>query len=215
MKEDVLAVRKKIFQYFKNKASSYEGKISKGLKKYRIDQSFYASRSFETSNEEELFESVLNSQIIYIGDFHTFEQNVRNVLRIMRMLAEAKAPYILALEMVDAKFQNLIDAYHTGFITDLEFLEGITYHESWRFPWSHYKLLFDEARKHLSNIIGINSQGSLLARDKFAAKQLEKLLEENPDHKIIVFFGEYHICQNKIPDLLEKKIGEEVPSEFR
>lgn len=210
MKEDVLAVRKKIFHYFKNKAATYEGKISKGLKKYRADQSRYASRPFTASNEEELFESVLNSQIIYIGDFHTFEQNIRNVLRIMRKLAEVKSPYILAIEMVDAKFQNLIDAYHTGFITDLEFLEGTTYHESWRFPWTHYKLLFDEARKHLSNIIGINSEGTLLSRDKFAAKKIEELLEENPDHKIIVFFGEYHICQNKIPDLLEKRVGEEV-----
>lgn len=212
MKIDVLNARKKIFEYFKAKASSYEGKSSKELKLYRKDQTTYAERPFAPSTEVELLNSVLNSDVVYIGDYHTFEQNVRGVLRIMRKLHQGDVPYILAVEMIDAKFQNVIDAYHTGFLTDLEFLDAVTYHESWRFPWTHYKLLFDEARKHLSNIYGLNTSGNLIARDKFAAKKIDELMQKYPQHKIIVFYGEYHICENKIPKLLEDRLHKKVPA---
>lgn len=202
MKLEIINLRKKFFENLKHKALAYEGGQSLELKSYQKDQNKYSQREFEASNIEELINSVSQSNTIYLGDFHTFDQNIRNVLRILKVLLNKNNNCIVALEMVDAKYQFYIDTYLEGHITDLEFLESIDYNESWRFPWSHYKLIFELAKEHDIKIIGLNTTGTLSQRDAFAAKLI--LTTHNNYHKaqVLVVYGELHISPNKIPQLV-------------
>lgn len=175
------------------------------LSQYLKDQENYSKRNFTLSSIDELTNSVKNSQAIFLGDFHTFDQNIRNVLRIIKVLLSENKNCTLALEMVNAKYQLFIDAFLEGHITDLEFLESINYHESWRFPWSHYKLIFELAKQFQIKVIGINKSGSLSHRDEYAANRLHELFEEDPDRKLLVLYGELHITKDKIPALLKLK----------
>jgi hypothetical protein len=206
LKSDLIKLRKKIFTNLRSKAYGYEGNLSIELKKYRRDLHNFAQRSFSKTTFSQLKKRVSNSDIVYIGDFHTFDQNIRNVLRIMKVLISQKDKCIIALEMVDAQFQIFIDAYLSGHITDLEFLESINYHDSWRFPWTHYKLIFELAREHQIKIIGINTHGNLTHRDTFAAKACARALQNNQAHKLMVLYGELHLSPNKIPALMEKQL---------
>tara|TARA_Y100000780_G_scaffold232595_1_gene268757 strand:- start:58217 stop:59746 length:1530 start_codon:yes stop_codon:yes gene_type:complete len=182
-----------------------EGSVSEELKSYREDQLSYSQRPFSSSNIEDLKKSVLTSNVVYLGDFHTFDQNIRNVLRILRVAAQENRKCIIALEMVDAKFQYCIDAYMEGHLTELEFLESVQYHESWRFPWTHYKLIFELAKETGARILGINTTGGLTERDVFAANVLAQTLEKEPSTHILVVYGELHISPNKIPKLLSSR----------
>jgi uncharacterized iron-regulated protein len=206
VKSELVNLRKKIFNYIKSKAYGYEGKVSPELKKYQKDQRLFAKRKFEKSNFNQLKNSVSKADIIYLGDFHTFDQNIRNVLRILKVLISEKSQCIVALEMVEAQFQLYIDAYLGGHITDLEFLESINYHDSWRFPWTHYKLIFELAKEHSIKIIGINTGGNLLQRDEFAADVCDHALKSHPGHKLLVVYGELHISPNKIPEMVKAKL---------
>lgn len=208
VKSKIYQLRKKIFQHIKSKAYGYEGALSKELKKYQQDQRIHAKRPFKKSSYQQLKTRVSNSNIIYLGDFHTFDQNIRNVLRLLKVLISEKSSCIIALEMVDSKYQLFIDTYLSGHITDLEFLESINYHDSWRFPWTHYKLIFELAKEHSIKIIGINTQGNLLHRDEFAASVCERTLKRNPEHKLLVLYGELHLCTDKIPLLVKKRLPE-------
>lgn len=206
LKSDLTKLRKKVFQNLKTKAYGYEGQLSKELKKYRKDLHHFAQRSFTKTTFNQLKKSVSYSDVLYIGDFHTFDQNIRNVLRIMKVLIAEKKKTVIALEMVEAQFQIYIDTYLTGHITDLEFLESINYHDSWRFPWTHYKLIFELAREHQIKIIGINTRGNLTHRDQFAAETLARIIKTHSNHKLMVLYGELHLSPNKIPALLKKQI---------
>lgn len=206
IKSKIYKLRKKIFNNIKAKAYGYEGEVSKDLKRYQRDQKKYSKRSFKKSNFGQLKQRVSSADIIYLGDFHTFDQNIRNVLRLLKVLISEKSQCIIALEMVDAKFQLYIDTYLQGYITDLEFLESINYHDSWRFPWTHYKLIFELAKEHSIKIIGINTQGNLIQRDVFAATTCQRAIENNPDHKLLVLYGELHIGPDKIPLLVKNKL---------
>ena len=206
LKSDLTKLRKKIFTNLKTKAYGYEGDLSSELKKYRRDLHRFAKRGFSPTTFNQLKKSVSKADIVYLGDFHTFDQNIRNVLRIMKVLITERNQCIIALEMVDAQFQIFIDAYLSGHITDLEFLESINYHDSWRFPWTHYKLIFELAREHHIKIIGINTRGNLTHRDRFAAKACARALEVNKAHKLMVLYGELHLSPNKIPALMKKEI---------
>lgn len=198
VKSDIIALRRKIFSYLKKKALSYETNLSKEFVKYHKDQVQFSNRDFFPSSMDELQKSIIKSQVVYLGDFHTFDQNLRNVLRILKVLIKRKKKCILAVEMVDAKFQFYIDTYLKGHLTDLEFLECIDYHESWRFPWTHYKLIFEMAKSNYITIIGLNTEGSLSERDEFASKILANSIKAtNVPH--VVLYGEVHIAHNKIP----------------
>lgn len=173
------------------------------LNDYLNDQIKYSKRKFKITEMDSLADRVLKSDIIYLGDFHTFDQNIRNVLRIVKIIITEKSDCILALEMVSHKHQMYIDAYLEHHITDLEFLELINYHSSWRFPWTHYRLIFELAKKHKLKVIALNTEGSLHERDVFASKLLKATHLENPDSPLLVLYGELHITKNKIPALLK------------
>ena len=199
MKLEIIELRKRIYNHLKTKALAYEGGQSLELKQYQKDQTKSSMRDFESSNIEELTDSVINSDIIYLGDFHTFDQNIRNVLRILKVVINEKNNCIVALEMVDARYQFYIDTYLEGHITDLEFLESINYHDSWRFPWSHYKLIFELAKEHNIKIIGLNTTGTLSERDEFAANLIFNTNRSYSGAQVLVVYGELHISPNKIP----------------
>ena len=180
MKLEITNLRRKIYEHLKQKALGHEGGQSKELKAYQKDQENFSLREFQASNIDELLNSVSNSKTIYLGDFHTFDQNIRNVLRILKVLINKSNDCIVALEMVDARYQFYIDTYLEGHITDLEFLESIDYHDSWRFPWTHYKLIFELAKEHNIKIIGLNTAGTLSERDKFAAGLIQRTHKSYP-----------------------------------
>lgn len=207
MKSRILKLRKKIFNNLKSKAFSYEEENTE-LTNYLAEQTNAAKRKFNISNIEDLSSAVLNSQVIYLGDFHTFDQNIRNVLRIVRYILSVEDEITLGLEMVSKDHQLYIDAYVEGHLTDLEFLECINYSHSWRFPWTHYKLIFELAKKHKLKVLGLNTKGSLIERDKYAADVIHKTLKECDTSKMLVLYGELHITPTKIPRLLKEKLPE-------
>ena len=201
---ELIKLRKKIFKHFKTKAMDLEGGHSSQMKRYQKDQKKFAQRNFSPTTFEDLQSSVLKNRVIFLGDFHTFEQNTRSVLRIIRYLQKESHSVVLALEMVDAENQIYIDAYLDGHITELEFLDSINYHQSWRFPWNHYKLIFDLAKDGQIKIKGINCKGTLKERDQFATQKINKICQQFPNSKVLTLYGELHISPNKLPAMLKK-----------
>jgi|GEM_PF-1016688 len=195
----LIPFQEKIYRHMKTKASSFEGRFSKQHIEYIRYQYKESKRKFKLSNEEKLFISIAKSQVVYLGDFHTFDQSTKNLERILRVLTEGKAQITLGMEMVHARYQIEIDRYMNHLISEQEFLSGIDYHESWRFPWGHYKTIFDFARKSKIRVVGLNSDGELTKRDEFAAKRIVEILSQNPNSTVIALFGELHITQKKLP----------------
>ncbi len=149
-----------------------------------------------------------SSDIIYLGDFHTFDQNIRNVLRVLKVIASGEKECAIGLEMVHARHQICLDAYMSEQLTELEFLESIQYHDSWRFPWTHYKLIFELAKEHNIRMIALNTDGTLASRDAYAANILVDNLGLAPVAQIVVVYGELHISGEKIPALVKSKMGD-------
>tara|TARA_Y100000590_G_scaffold259270_2_gene291021 strand:- start:33553 stop:35124 length:1572 start_codon:yes stop_codon:yes gene_type:complete len=188
----------------KRKASEFEVEESEQLKNFKTNQKELASRDFKESNIEELIESIKSSQLIFLGDFHTFDQQSKNLERLLRTLMEKKEKLLLGVEFVNQNKQDAIDQFSNQTITAMEFLEMVNYSESWRFPWHVYKPFFEMARKGEVEIFALNTVGSLEERDANAALKIRQILEDNPDAKLLVFFGELHITPNKLPQRVKE-----------
>lgn len=117
--------------------------------------------------------------------------------RLLRILEGQKI--ILGVEFVYQEYQEYLDFYLNHLITELEFLESVNYRESWRFPWTYYRHFFEMAMRNDFPIVALNSAGGLKDRDQCAALKIAELIKENPDSKILVLFGEYHIVADKLP----------------
>ncbi len=185
----------------KEKALGFEH-FSPQISDYRKEQQYYYQRNYELSHEREFISSIINSDFIMIGDIHTFDQNIRNVLRVMRYLNQNRSGFILGIEFVHYKNQVQLDSFLKNQMTDLEFLEGINYHDSWRFPWNHYKILFEFIKKHNIEVVALNSDGNIEERDHFCSQKLLEIKKQSPQKPILLLFGELHIIPNKIPKQL-------------
>ncbi|MBF0299604.1 MAG: ChaN family lipoprotein [Oligoflexia bacterium] len=208
-KSEIFNLHEKIYESTAKRAQELFGESSKDLQSYFKEQKKISAREFEIATHADIFNKIENSDIIFIADFHTFDRNVYNLEKIILHLNEKQLNFTLALEMVSHNNQKYIDSFLDNHITELEFLELINYNRSWRFPWAHYRKVFELAKTYNFKIIALNSRGSLNDRDNFAAKRiccsLERYSEESSSqvssslHKIIVFFGELHILPNKLP----------------
>ena len=128
---------KKIFKSLKSKAYDTESNLSEYLKEYKKDQNSYAKRSFTTSSKKQLFHAIDNSNIIYLGDFHTFDQSSKNLERILRFLTKSKNyKLVLGMELIHHKYQVAVDSFIDHQLTEMEFLDSIQYSESGKFPWN-------------------------------------------------------------------------------
>jgi uncharacterized iron-regulated protein len=200
------SIYRQIHDYIKKKALSFEATESKELKAYRQNLSKISRSTYQFSSIEKLLKACHESQIVYLGDFHTFDQSSKNLERILKSLQRKNKKFILCLEMVHADHQVYIDSFLTGNLTEREFLESIDYHQAWRFPWNHYRPLFELARKNKIPIMGINCRGSLKQRDEFAASMLATFLHIDPEARLMVMYGEYHIAHNKIPMEVRRRL---------
>jgi len=188
-----------LYHYVKKKAYSYEGRHGAKLKKYLVDQKYYSNRDFKATSYHEMLSAISNSNITYIGDFHTFDQSSKNIQRLIKRMLNNKKKFVLALELVHYQKQHYIDYFLKGSITELEFLESINYKDSWRFPWTHYRPLFKLAKETGFPILALNSDGDLSSRDQFAAQVIMRQYFQDTQTPILVLFGELHILPNKLP----------------
>lgn len=199
-------LREKYYKEIKKRALSFELNLSQELRRYQKDQKKLARRNFQLSDTQELLDKAKDSKYIFIGDFHTFEQYQKNALRFLKLLLKKKKKVCLALEMVSSDNQYFIDAYLNRQLTELEFLESIDYYETWRFPWSHYRHLFQLALDFNLPIIALNSEGNLSARDEHAANILANHSQEFKNYSYVTIFGELHILPDNLPNKLNSKL---------
>jgi hypothetical protein len=205
-----LTLQQRIYSYMKHKAQSFEGPISKDFRAYRTNQEKFSTRSFKLSSLKELVSSIERSHIVYLGDFHTFDQSSKNLQRLLKILMKHKHKLSLGVEFVDQEHQLAVDQFLAGLLTEGEFLEVIDYKESWRFPWTYYQVFFQLAREHQIEIIALNSAGTLKQRDNKAAEMISTYLHGKKDSIMLVLFGEYHIVPNKLPALVKKKMSKDL-----
>ncbi len=201
MKLNIKKSRLEIHRTTKKKALEYLEYIPEELKEYSKAMNSYESKAFSIVDISEILKSIHQSQVIYLGDFHTFDQSSKNLERLLKTFFTKTNNMAIGVEFVHIKHQKAIDNYLRNIITEREFLETINYKESWRFPWIHYKVFFQLAKENGFNIIALNSEGPLANRDKEAASVIAKNISNNQYQHFFVLFGELHILPDRLPKL--------------
>lgn len=172
------------------------------FEKYSSDEIEKYKKRINTSKkksitEEDLFLKIFSKKIIFVGDFHSYSQYQETFYRILTRSVQYDPNFCLALEMFFAEDQPILDKYLSGKISEKNFLKKINYEEKWSFPWSNYRKIVHFCKLNKIKIYGLNCQGTLIQRDKFAQKILKTINKQQK--KIFVLYGEMHLHSKKIP----------------
>lgn len=206
-RRELVAVQREALKSLQAELRDVLGPTPASLRRYQAEYERDFRGFRRLVSREELVLEVVRADLVYCGDFHTLGQAQRTPLRILRSIVERR-PVFLALEMVMARHQRVLDAFLAGEIQEREFLEAIDYARTWGFDWSHYRPLFELAREHHLPVQALNSRPyaekvGLAARDRFAARLIARLSLERPDALVFVLFGELHLAQGHLPARVE------------
>ena len=179
----------------------------KAINLYRKNYFRMLPKKWRKTSYQKLIQNLIKANIVYIGDFHTLDQNAKNLVVLLSELIKKKIKPTLAIEMIKAKDFPIIDAFIQRSITEKEFLGLLDYKQSWPFPWSIYRPILLFCRDYNLKVVPINTEGPLTQRDIKASQFICREFEEFPENPIIVFYGEFHLAKNKIPKLVTKKLS--------
>ena len=162
-------------------------------------------RSFQRiSTMSDLLSAVDDSDVVYVGDYHTLKQSQRSFLKLVQRTSARGRPTVLALEFVQGRFQGALDRYLSGRLSEARFLEEIHYAEHQVFDvWPHFRPVLELARSLRIPCVAIDllsHQGdSLQRRDVFAARQIAAALAL-PDHpRVLALIGQLHVAPAHLP----------------
>ncbi|MFH1226646.1 MAG: ChaN family lipoprotein [Planctomycetota bacterium] len=165
-------------------------------------------------SKAEMLDAVIQSDIVYLGDYHTLRQSQKALIRILEPILNSKftRPIIIGLEMFRAEHQIAIDRFLKGKIKDVGFLKSISYEKTWGFDWNHYKVLLNFAREHKIKVYGLNTRdikgkNTLARRDGIIAETIADTASKNPKALFLILFGDLHISENHLPRAVDEVFG--------
>ena len=176
------------------------------------------SREFESFESvctpNEISNEIRQANLVWIGDYHALPASQNYVVALLKELANTGEKPALAVEPVFARHQKVLESWLSGNISEQDFLDRIRYYEDWGCDWAGYKSIFDTARELQIPVYAVdchprNDMRSISRRDQGVARQIAKLIDKDPQRKMVVLFGESHLASNHLPArvraLLEKK----------
>ena len=155
-------------------------------------------------SREELDSLLRSAGILLVGDYHALAASQRFAATLVSQLRYSGRPLVLALEMVFARDQHILDEWSAGEITEGELRERIRFDVEWGYEWGPYAELLHAARAADARICGLDCmpRGDLRrisARDRHAATKLAELRASYPDARILALFGESHLAPSHLP----------------
>ena len=175
------------------------------------------SEATRTYREVDTFEGLLRharrADLIYVADYHTSPQAQKSFLKLMRRLSIQPADgLVVALEIVQGKYQRVLDQYLAGRL-DADTLRGrIGFDRMWPYDvWANYLPILECARERGHPVLALDSNraecDSLHGRDSYAGWRIAEQLHKTPNAKVMVLMGELHLAPPHLPDVVRSNVA--------
>ncbi|NMB99563.1 MAG: ChaN family lipoprotein [Thermoanaerobaculaceae bacterium] len=195
----------KLLKSIKRSIREVQGPEDKEIKSYYRSYASYLEkcRPKETSMDEFL-NSIRETRVLLVGDFHTLYQAQRQFLKILEFVEDQGIKPVVCLEMVFKKHQNILENLLKGNINSKDYIEKTDYFKTWGFDFVNYGKILDYLKAKQLQVYGINKNGSLEERDKFMAKDIAEARKKHSNEIIIALIGDLHIALSHLPRELSK-----------
>ncbi len=105
-----------------------------------------------------IVEKIRDREVVFIGESHTKYSHHVMQLEIIRRLYGLKGGMIIGMEMFQAPFQEHLDRYIGGEISEGELLRKTEYFKRWKYDYNLYRDILHFAREKKIPVIALNLQ---------------------------------------------------------
>ena len=117
-----------------------------------------------------------DANVIYLGEQHDRHRDREKQLEIIQALYRRNPRLAIGLEMFQRPYQQYLDAYIAGKITEAELREKTEFDQRWGFSWDSYATIFRFAQAHQIPLLALNTPSEVTR--KVARQGLESLNAE-------------------------------------
>jgi uncharacterized iron-regulated protein len=136
------------------------------------DKACGEQKNYISSFEEMLLE-LKRSNVVYLGEIHDQKEDHKNQLKIIQELYKQNPKIAIAMEMFQRPYQEIVNQYLSGKLTEKELLERSEYEKRWGFPWENYAPILKFAKERKLSVIALNTPAEITR--KVARQGLENL----------------------------------------
>lgn len=210
VRQAVLRLQRSVQRLMQAELRAFTGEATPAMERYEREYLREFRRQHSLASFGELIQAILETDLFFVGDYHTLRQSQDLARRLLERAAADDRPLVLAVEMVRQEHQAHLDAYMQGRIGDAEFLTRIQYRRTWNFDWENYKPLFETARRLGVSVVGINQarsgRRSLRERDDAIAAALVEAILERPAARLMVLVGDLHLAAPHLPRAVQVRL---------
>jgi uncharacterized iron-regulated protein len=134
----------------------------------------------------QLVPQIARANVIYLGETHDSAKDHEKQLKIIQELYKRNKRIAIAMEMFQRPFQNVINDYLAGKITEEELVKRTEYEQRWGFDWELYAPIMRFARENKIPVLATNTPAEITR--KVSRQGLESLTPE--ERKLIPPFSE-------------------------
>jgi uncharacterized iron-regulated protein len=109
-----------------------------------------------TSDLEGIIPALADKRVVLIGEIHDRYDHHLVQLEIIRRLHAINPRLAIGMEAFQQPFQQVLDEYVAGNLSEQELLRGTGYYQRWRFDYRLYAPILRYAREHRLPVIALN-----------------------------------------------------------
>lgn len=162
----------------------------------------YSAQRGEEVTFSEMMEEMKEARFIYVGETHDSLSMHDIQFQIAEALYKQDPELCLGLEMFDVNWQEKLNKWSTGLLTQVEFIDQAKWYENWNFNFNYYRKIFELAKKYRIPMYALNAPREII--HKIRRKGWEALSKEekgivpepglsNKEHRLlmeIIFSGD-------------------------
>lgn len=152
----------------------------------------------------EILKELEKAQIIYLGETHNSLTDHRAQLQIIQALFNKNPKIAIGLEMFQRPFQEVINQYLAGKLTETELIQQTEYEKRWGFPWEYYAPILRFAQAQNLPVVALNVPFEITR--KVARQGLESLTLD--EQKLIPPLSEIDLTNGQYRNFLQEIFGQ-------
>jgi uncharacterized iron-regulated protein len=144
-----------------------------------------------STSETEIIQALSQAKVIYLAEIHDRSADHEAQLEIITQLHQRNPNIAIALEMFQRPFQDVLDQYLAGEISETELIAQTEYQERWGYDWEMYAPIVRFAKAHNLPLLALNTpsevtrqvaQAGLESLSPAQQEQIPPLAEINLDN---------------------------------
>lgn len=128
------------------------------------------------ANLEGIIPALAGKRVVLVGESHNRYDHHLVQLEIIQRLHAIHPRLAIGMEMFQQPFQDILDDYVAGRLSEQELLRGSEYYRRWRFDYRLYAPILRYAREHQLPVVALNLPKELTR--KVGSEGLESLDED-------------------------------------